>query len=123
METYSSFRTRSYCCFVEWLTTYSNQVKYVQYIHSDGREATSSVQTFSYCSSQSQDFSLFLIKLGGAFKIDLALSMFSLAKTVFTSFFLKSTLLGGETNTVVLEEAILEEEKSYPNLVQSEVDF
>ena len=53
-------------------------------------------------------FSLFLIKLlGGASKIDLPFSMFSLAKTVFTSLFSNSTLLVGETNTVVLEEAIL----------------
>ena len=42
-------------------------------------------------------FSLFLIKLGGAPKIDLPLSMFSLAKIVLISVFLDSTLLAGET--------------------------
>ena len=35
----------------------------------------------------------FFISLGGAPKIDLPLSMFSLAKTVWTSAFLDSTLL------------------------------
>ena len=65
----------------------------------------------------------FLASLGGVPKIDLPLSMFSLAKTVLTSVFSYSTLLAGETKTVVLEEAILGEEKSYPKLVQSEADF
>ena len=67
--------------------------------------------------------SLFLIKLGGAPTIDLPLSMFSLTKTVFTALFLESTLLAGETNTVVLKEAIFEEEKSYPKPVLLEADF
>ena len=49
--------------------------------------------------------------------------MFSLAKTVLTSLFLELTLLAGETNTVILEEEILGEEKSYHKLVQSEADF
>ena len=49
--------------------------------------------------------------------------MFLLAKIVFTSLFSDSTLLAGETNTVVLEEAILGEEKSYPKPVQLESDF
>ena len=49
--------------------------------------------------------------------------MFSLAKTVFTSLFSESTLLAGETNTIVLEEEILGEEKSYPKLVRLEADF
>ena len=48
--------------------------------------------------------------------------MLSLAKTVFTSLFLESTLLAEETNIVVLEETILEEEKSYSKSVQSEAD-
>ena len=65
----------------------------------------------------------FLSSLRGAPKIDLPLSMFSLAKTVFTSLFSDSTLLVGETKTVVLVEAILEEEKSYAKPIQSEVDF
>ena len=68
-------------------------------------------------------FSFFLNKFGGAPKIDLPLSMFSLAKTVLTLVFSDSTLLVGETKTVVLEEAILGEEKSYPKLDQSEADF
>ena len=68
-------------------------------------------------------FNLFLIKFRGALKIDLVLSMFLLAKTVFTSLFSNSTLLVGETNTIVLEEVILEEEKSYLKPIQSEVDF
>ena len=68
-------------------------------------------------------FSLFLIQLGGAPKIDLPLSMFSLTKTIFTSLFSDYTLLVRETNTVVLVEAILREEKSYPKLVQLEADF
>ena len=55
--------------------------------------------------------------------IDLPLSMFSLTKSVLTSLFSKLTLLAGETNTVVLEEAILKEEKSYPKPVRLEVDF
>ena len=61
--------------------------------------------------------------LGGTPKIDLPLSMFLLAKIVFTSLFSDSTLLAGGTNIVVLEEAVLGEEKSYPKLVQSEADF
>ena len=48
-------------------------------------------------------------------KIYLPLSMFSLAKTVFISLFSESTLLVGETNIVVLEEEILEEENHTPN--------
>ena len=68
-------------------------------------------------------FNLFLIKFKGALKIDLLLSMFLLAKTVFTSLFSNSTLLVGETNTIVLEEVILEEEKSYLKPIQSESDF
>ena len=61
--------------------------------------------------------------LGGAPKIDLPLFMFSLAKSVLTSLFSISTLLLGGTKTVVLVEAILEEEKPYPKPVQSEADF
>ena len=68
-------------------------------------------------------FNLFLIKFRGALKIDLVLSMFLLAKTVFTSLFSNSTLLVGETNIIVLEEVILEEEKSYLKPIQSEADF
>ena len=68
-------------------------------------------------------FSFLLILLRGAPKIDLPLSMFSLAKSVLTLLFLISTLLAGETKTVELVEAILGEEKSYPKLVRSEADF
>ena len=56
----------------------------------------------------------FLSCLGGAPKIDLPLSMLSLAKSVLTSLFSISTLLLGGTKTVVLVEAALEEEKPYP---------
>ena len=49
--------------------------------------------------------------------------MFSLAKTDLTSLFSESTLLASETNIVVLEEVILGEEKSYPKLIRSKVDF
>ena len=61
----------------------------------------------------------FLSSLGGAHKIDLPLYKFSLANTFFTSLFSDSTLLLGETKTVVLVEAILGEEKSYPKSVRS----
>ena len=59
-------------------------------------------------------FSFLLILLRGAPKIDLPLSMFSLAKSVLTSLFSISTLLLGGTKTVVLVEVILEEEKPHP---------
>ena len=49
--------------------------------------------------------------------------MFSLAKTVLTSLFSELTLLVAETNIVVLEEAILGEEKSYPKPILSKADF
>ena len=59
-------------------------------------------------------FISFLSYLGGAPKIDLLLSMFSLANTFCTSLFSNSTLLLGGTKIVVLAEVILGEEKSYP---------
>ena len=65
----------------------------------------------------------FLSSLGGAPKIDLPLSMFSLANTFVTSLFFYSTLLLGETKTIVLAEAILGKEKLYPKPVRSEADF
>ena len=65
----------------------------------------------------------FLSSLGDAPKIDLPLSIISLANSFLTLLFLVSTLLAGGTKTVVLVEVILEEEKSYPKPVQSEVDF
>ena len=61
--------------------------------------------------------------LGSAPKIDLPLSKFSLAKLVLTSLFSISTLLVGGTKTVVLEEAVLKEERPYPKPVRSEADF
>ena len=48
MKTDSGFPMRSYCCSVEWLTTYSNLVKYVQLLHNDDRDATSFVWAFEY---------------------------------------------------------------------------
>ena len=59
----------------------------------------------------------------GAPRIDLPLFMFSLAISVLVSLFSKLTLLAGETNTIVLEEAILGEEKSYPKSVLLETAF
>ena len=43
MEIDFGFPMRSYCCFVEWLTTCSNLAEYVQLLHSDDRDAASSV--------------------------------------------------------------------------------
>ena len=60
----------------------------------------------------------FFSSLGSAPKIDLPLSIFSLAKSVLTSLFSELTLLASETNTVILEEEILGKEKSYPNWEQ-----
>ena len=49
--------------------------------------------------------------------------MFSLTNSFLTSLFSISTLLAGGTKTVVLEVAMLGEEKSYLKPVQSKVDF
>ena len=46
METNSGFQKRSYYCFVEWLTTYSNLDEYALKVHSDDRNAVFSVETF-----------------------------------------------------------------------------
>ena len=48
MEADSGFPTQSCYCFVEWLTTYSNLVKYVQLRHNDDRNAVFSIWTFEY---------------------------------------------------------------------------
>ena len=48
--------------------------------------------------------------------------MFSLAILVLTSLFSITLLLGG-TKTVVLVEAVLDEERPYPKPVRSEADF
>ena len=66
-------------------------------------------------------FNIFLLKLRGAPKIDLPLSMFSLANSILISFFL--TLLAGGTKIVVLVEAVLEEERPYLKPVRFEADF
>ena len=55
--------------------------------------------------------------------MDLPLSIFSLANSVLISLFSILTLLAGGTKTIVLEEAVLEEERPYPKPVQSEADF
>ena len=68
-------------------------------------------------------FNIFLLKLRGAPKIDLPLSKFSLVNSVLISLFLILTLLVRGTKTVVLEGAVLEEERPYPKPVQSEADF
>ena len=52
-------------------------------------------------------FNFFLILLRSTLKIDLPLSIFSLAKSVLTLVFSISTLLVGETKIVELVEAIL----------------
>ena len=67
--------------------------------------------------------SFHLILLRGAPKIDLPLSKFSLAKSVLTLLFSISTLLLVGTKTVILEDAILEREKSYPKPIQPKADF
>ena len=61
--------------------------------------------------------------LGGAPRIDFPLSKFSLAILVLNSLSSELTLSTSETNTVVLDEAILGEEKSYSKLVLSEATF
>ena len=67
--------------------------------------------------------SLFLSRLGGALKIDLPLSTFSLAISVSQLLFSELTLLASEINTVVLEDAILGDEKLYRRPVLLEIDF
>ena len=59
----------------------------------------------------------FLSCLGGAPRIDLLLSKFSLAKSVLIVLFSISTLLVGGIKTVEVVEAIPGEEKSYPKPV------
>ena len=68
-------------------------------------------------------FNLFLIKLKGAPKIDLPLSVFSLTNSFLASLFLVSILLVGGTKKVVLIEVILGKEKSYSKPVRSEAYF
>ena len=65
----------------------------------------------------------FLSSLGDAPKINLPLSIFLLANSFLTSLFSVSILLAGGTKTVVLVEAILEEERLYPKPVRSEANF
>ena len=40
------FQMLSCCCFVKWLTTYSNLVEYDQQLHNDDRDAASFVKVF-----------------------------------------------------------------------------
>ena len=61
--------------------------------------------------------------LGGASRKNLPLSMFSLDISVLHSLLLELTLLAGETNTIVLDETILGEEKPYPKLILLEAAF
>ena len=68
-------------------------------------------------------FNIFPIKLGGAPKIDLPLSKFSLTKLILTSVFSILVFLAGGTKTVVLVEAILQEERPYPKPVRFEANF
>ena len=55
--------------------------------------------------------------------IDLPLSIFSLVRPILTSVFSISVLLAGETKTVVLIEAILEEERPYAKTIRAEAHF
>ena len=48
MEIDSGFLMQLCCCSVEWLTTYSNYVAYVQLRHSDDRNAAFLVWAFEY---------------------------------------------------------------------------
>ena len=113
METDSGFRPRAYYCFVKWLTTCRNLDEYTLKLQSDDRNAASLVKIFLLLTFLVLAFLVsFFSTLGGAPKIDLPLSKFSLAISVLASSFLKLTLLAGKTNTVVLNEAILGEEKS-----------
>ena len=68
-------------------------------------------------------FNIFFSSLGGAPKIDLPLSKFSLANLVLISLFSILTLLTGGKKIVVLEEAVLKKERPYPKPIRSEADF
>ena len=48
LETDSSFQTRSYCCFVEWLTICSNLDEYALKLHNDEKDTAFSVKTVCY---------------------------------------------------------------------------
>ena len=124
METDFGFLMRAYYYFVKWLTTYSNLDEYVLKLHNDDRNAASFVETFFFFSFLVLEFLVsFFSTLGDAPRIDLPLSMFSLTVSVLDSLFSELTLSAGEINTVVLEKAILGEEKSYSNPVFSEAAF
>ena len=51
MVTDSSFQTRAYYCFLEWLITYSNLDECALKLRNDDRNAVSFVKTFYYCLS------------------------------------------------------------------------
>ena len=107
METNSSFRTRAYYCFVEWQTTCSNLDESALKLHGDDRNAASLVKTFLLLTFLVLGFLVsFFSTLGGAPRIDLPLSKFSLAISVLASSFLELSLSVDETNIIVLDEAI-----------------
>ena len=125
METNSSFRARAYYCFVEWQTTCSNLDESALKLHGDDRNAASLVKTFLLLTFLVLGFLVsFFSTLRGAPRIDLPLSMFSLASSILVSTFSEISSLADETNTVLLEEAILGDiENSYPNPILSGADF
>ena len=98
MEIDSDFQMRPYYCFVEWLTTYCNLDEYALKLHSDDKNVASSVETFFLFTFLVLGFLVtFFSTLGGAPKIDLSLSKFSLAISVLNSLFSELTLSAGET--------------------------
>ena len=108
MEIDFGFRTKAYYCFVEWLTTCSNLDEYALKLHNDDKDAASLVKTFLLLTFLVLGFLVsFFSTLGDAPRIDLPLSKFSLAISVFASSFLELSLSVDETNIIVLDEAIL----------------
>ena len=65
----------------------------------------------------------FFSTLGGAPRIDLPLSKFSLAISFLASLFSTSLSIAGETKAILLEKVILGEENSYPKLILLEGAF
>ena len=116
METDLGFPMRLCCCSVEWQAIYSNLVKYDRQLHNDDRDAASLFKLLSITLLSPRVFSFFLSKLKGC-------SYVLTSYHNLTSLFLDSISLIGETKTVILEEAVLGEEKSYSKLVRSEADF
>ena len=121
IEANFGFQILSCRCSVKWLSTYSNLVEYDRQLHNDDRDASSFVWELAFLALGF--LASFLSSLGGAPKIDLPLSKFSLARLILTSVFSISVLLAGGTKTVILVEAVLKVEIPYPKPVRSEVDF